>query len=96
MCRAFSGRRDDTRRIRWMRPCCGTTVVGIAAQSDIARSGKLGSAPRIADAVIAVGSPGMQADHSAGLEIDTQYVYQRASVQSLGPRPEAQSLWRQG
>ncbi|MBK3558592.1 hypothetical protein JHN55_19085 [Streptomyces sp. MBT56] len=53
----------------------GTTVVGVAAQSDIGPVGDFGPTPRIADDVIAVGSPGMQADHAADLGIGAKNVW---------------------
>ncbi|MFI0594276.1 alpha/beta hydrolase [Streptomyces griseus] len=53
----------------------GTTVVGIAAQSDMGSVGDFGPTPRIADDVIAVGSPGMQADHAADLGIGAKHVW---------------------
>ncbi|MFB6664681.1 alpha/beta hydrolase [Streptomyces parvus] len=53
----------------------GTTVVGVAAQSDIGPVGEFGPTPRIADDVIAVGSPGMQADHAADLGIGAKNVW---------------------
>ncbi|KQX28862.1 hypothetical protein ASD97_05595 [Streptomyces sp. Root63] len=53
----------------------GTTVVGVAAQSDIGPIGELGPTPRIADDVIVVGSPGVQADHAADLGIGAKHVW---------------------
>ncbi|MFC8621469.1 alpha/beta hydrolase [Streptomyces anulatus] len=53
----------------------GTTVVGVAAQSDIGPVGEFGPTPRIADDVIVVGSPGAQADHAADLGVGAQHVW---------------------
>ncbi|MFH9391542.1 alpha/beta hydrolase [Streptomyces sp. NPDC017556] len=53
----------------------GTTVVGVAAQSDIGPIGEFGPTPRIADDVIVVGSPGVQADHAADLGVGAQHVW---------------------
>ncbi|MER6598732.1 alpha/beta hydrolase [Streptomyces parvus] len=49
--------------------------MGVAAQSEIGPVGEFGPTPRIADDVIAVGSPGMQADHAADLEIGAKNVW---------------------